>query len=163
MTDPPITPAELASLYLLRVGKPASTALPRAKYNDPSEHVNMKGSPMIPYINTRLIDWATWSKRSADGGMGYPRKSSYCDLVPIRSDGSAGPVVTDSAAMEIERIMAQIKGDRPDMWSVAEWFYLAGSMTVERIAKELGCHRDTVYSRLNALHLIVMDKLQNVD
>ena len=158
MTDPPITPAELAALYLMRVGKPASKAMPQEKYRDPSTTIRVN---MIPYINARMIEWAAWSKRGDDGGLGYPRKSSYCDLVPIRSEGS-GPVVHDASAMEIERIMSQIKGDSPDMWKVADWFYLAGSMTVERIARELGCHRDTVYTRLNALHIMVMDKL-NVD
>ena len=115
---------------------------------------------MIPYINKRMIDWATWSMRGKDAGLGYPRKSTYCSLVPIRG-GEEVPVVPDAAAWEIERIIVKLRADRPEMYQVAYWVYLAGSLTMNRVAQELGCCRDTVYTRLHSLHLHVMDALHD--
>ncbi|WP_167232583.1 hypothetical protein [Massilia rubra] len=41
--------------------------------------------------------------------MGYPSKSNYCDLVPIRGAGGAGPITEAAAALEIEAIIIAIR------------------------------------------------------
>lgn len=118
---------------------------------------------MIEYINKRMIDWATWCKRRDDGGLGYPRKSNYCNLVQTHGDRSVGPVAEAAPALEIESIVMAIRVKAPAQYEVAFWFYLAGSMTVKRIAHELKCSDVTVYNRLHALHLAVMHALQDID
>ena len=65
--------------------------------------------------------------------------------------------------MEIEGIIIAIRKRSPAQYDVAFWFYLAGSMTVKRIAQELGCSEVTVYNRLHALHLAVMDGLHDLE
>ncbi|HEX8615649.1 MAG TPA: hypothetical protein VF800_30575 [Telluria sp.] len=118
---------------------------------------------MIEYINKRLIEWSTWCKRREDGGLGYPSKSNYCSLVQIHAAGSAGPITEAAAAMEIETIIIAIRKSAPAQYDVAKWFYLAGSLTVKRIAGELRCSEVTVYNRLHALHLAVMDALHDIE
>jgi hypothetical protein len=118
---------------------------------------------MIEYINKRMIDWATWCKRRDDGGLGYPGSTSYCNLVQIHGDRGSGAVADGAAALEIEGIIVTIRKTAPPQYDVAFWFYLAGSMTVKRIAHELKCSEVTVYNRLHALHLAVMHALQGID
>lgn len=118
---------------------------------------------MIEYINKRMNDWAAWCKRRDDGGLGYPGKSNYCSLVPVHSDGRAGPITECAAALEIEGIIIAIRQTHPAQHAVAYWFYLAGNVTVKRIAQELKCSEVTVYNRLHALHLAVMNALHDID
>jgi hypothetical protein len=118
---------------------------------------------MIEYINKRMIEWSTWCKRRDDGGVGYPSKSNYCNLVQIHGAGGAGPITEAAAALEVEGIVIAIRKRSPAQYDVAFWFYLAGSMTVKRIAQELACSEVTVYNRLHALHLAVMDGLHDLE
>jgi hypothetical protein len=121
------------------------------------------GKSMIEYINKRMIEWSTWCKRRDDGGMGYPSKSNYCSLVQIHGVSGAGPITEAAAALEVEGIVIAIRKRSPAQYDVAFWFYLAGSMTVKRIAQELACSEVTVYNRLHALHLAVMDGLHDLE
>jgi hypothetical protein len=117
---------------------------------------------MIEYINKRMIDWAAWAKRRDDGGLGYPGSVSYCQLVQTHGEYSSGPIIEDAAAMEIERIVMALRSERQHLHAVAHWVYLAGNFTMDRVARELGCHRDTVYTRLHQLHVVVMDELHEI-
>lgn len=114
---------------------------------------------MIEYINKRLIDWATWVKRRDDGGLGYPGAANFARMASGPPSATSGPIIFDAAAMEIESIMIRIRADSPARYEVAKWVYLAGNFTMSRVASELGCSRDTVYTRLHALHLSVMDEM----
>lgn len=118
---------------------------------------------MIEYINKRMIDWAMWAKRRDDGGLGYPNKSNYCQLVAISATASSGPIVQDAPAMEIELIVTRFKNEKKQLYDVAYWVYLAGNLTMNRVAQELGCCRDTAYTRLHALHVAVMDAMHDND
>jgi hypothetical protein len=114
---------------------------------------------MIEYINKRMIDWALWLKRREDGGLGYPGAANFSKLVSIHSDPGAGPITEGAAEMEIEGIVCKLRDAKPALYQVAYWIYAAGDLTMGRVAKELGCSRDTVYVRLHALHLHAMDAL----
>lgn len=118
---------------------------------------------MIEYIHKRLIEWATWCKRRDDGGLGYPSSSHYCNLVVAKGDAGPGLVTETAAVVEIEGIMTKIRQSVPQQYAVADWVYLAGGMTIKRIAKELACSEVTVYNRLHALHLAVKDALEDID
>lgn len=118
---------------------------------------------MIEYINKRLIEWATWCKRRADGGMGYPSQSNYCAMVVVSGSAGPGRITETAAALEIEGIMVKIRQAAPQQFAVADWFYLASGMTAKRIAKELRCSEVTVYNRLHALHVAVKEALEDID
>ncbi len=114
---------------------------------------------MIEYINKRMIDWALWTKRRQDGGQGYAGVASYCNMASTHGSCGAGPITLDAAEMEVERIVQKLRLDRPQQYAVAHWVYLAGNLTMDRVAKELKCHRDTVYTRIHSLHLHVMNAM----
>lgn len=118
---------------------------------------------MIEYIHGRLIEWSTWCKRREDGGLGYPSKSNYCALVQIHGGAGAGPITETAAQEEIEAVIVCIRTKSPQQFEVARWWYLSGSMTVKRIASELRCSEVTVYNRLHALHVAVMDGLHDLE
>jgi hypothetical protein len=122
-----------------------------------------KEEDMIEYINKRLIDWSTWCKRRDDGGLGYPSKSNYCALVQIHCGAGAGPITETAAQEEIETIIVRIRAKAPQQFEVAQWFYLAGNLTAGRIASELRCSERTMYNRLHALHMAVMDGLHDME
>ena len=100
--------------------------------------------------------------RTNDGGIGYPGRSGYCDLVHFGHDNASGPVVTDAAAMEIEYIVCAIKQESPERFAVVQWFYLRGNHTIERTCAELHCSKQTAYNRLHALHNFIQDALFDI-
>ncbi len=117
---------------------------------------------MIQYIDRLMQDWARWSKVRRDGGLGYPSSAAGCRLMVCQ--GGIGDIVgIDEQSMEIEKIVVDLRNSRPDMYKVVDWFYLADNVTCDRIARELGCHRDTVYVRLHAVHQHVMMAMQEND
>lgn len=118
---------------------------------------------MIEYINKRMNEWAAWCKRREDGGLGYPSQSNYCSMLQIRGTALPGTVAKYVAEEEIEAVITRIRQKAPHQWDVAGWFYLRGSFTVKRIAQELKCDEATVYRRLHALHVAIMDGLNDLE
>ncbi len=116
---------------------------------------------MIPYIDNLMHQWARWVKVRRDGGLGYsPKAAGFAEYV----GGGKGDIVgLDEQSWEIEQIVTKIRLNTPEKYKVIEWYYLAGNITVDRMAKELGCARDTVYSRLHAIHADVMYQMQEND
>lgn len=115
---------------------------------------------MITYIDSLLMRWAQWTKVRRDGGLGYPSEAAGFKL--RGGSGGRGDIIgVDEQSIEIERIVTRMRQEKGDLFKVVDWFYLAGNMTKERIARELGCSRDTVYSRLHSVHLYVMDALHD--
>ena len=117
---------------------------------------------MIQYIDNLMQGWARWSKVRRDGGLGYPSSAAGCRLMVCH--GGVGDIVgIDEQSMEIEQIVSKLRHEKPEMYKVVDWFYLAGNVTCDRIARELGCHRDTVYVRLHSVHQYVMDAMHDND
>lgn len=111
---------------------------------------------MIQYIDKLMLDWAVWTKVRRDGGLGYPSTAAGFKM-GIASSGRGDIIGLDEQSIEIEQIVVSMRQTKPELHKVVDWFYLAGDMTCDRIAKELGCHRDTVYARLHMVHAYVMD------
>ena len=115
---------------------------------------------MIQYIDKLMQEWAAWTKVRRDGGLGYPSKAAGFNLMP--ASGNRGNIIgIDEQSMEIEMIVIQLRSERPELHKLVDWFYLAGNMTGDRIAKELGCHKDTMYVRLHAVHNYVMNAMSD--
>lgn len=115
---------------------------------------------MIEFINKRMNEWAAWSLRGRDGGLGYSGSVAYCRLVPTHGTGDV--IGIDEDAMEIEFIVSELKRNKPFQFEVAKWFYLSGNVTVDRIAEGLGCSKKTAYIRLHALHQQVLDRMHDL-
>ena len=120
----------------------------------------LKGADLIVYINNRLLAWAGWAKRKADGGLGFPKECSYTRLQG-RSGSGFVPNANDEC-WEIEQAVIALRTSSPLLHEVVELFYLR-TMTVDQMAKACGCGVTTFYVRLHQAHQSVMDWLHDQD
>ena len=63
-------------------------------------------------------------------------------------------LIVESDALRADVIMSTVKCTRPELWAVAREWYVTGA-PASTIASRVKCHRDTVYSRIDALHILV--------
>lgn len=103
------------------------------------------------YIKTRMQQWAEWAAMRESGAVGYPRECSYTRMqARSGSSGYHSPEI-DMEAMEIEDAVREL----PDYLrcTVREYYVKPG--TIEQKAKELRCHRDTIYTRISQAHIMI--------
>jgi DNA-directed RNA polymerase specialized sigma24 family protein len=109
---------------------------------------------MIVYISERLNQWADWvASGRRIHRLGYPSQVGFYRL--SRSAGLRGPNENEHA-WEIERLVHRLD---PIFRQTVEQFYLHPG-TVDSHALALGCCRDTLYTRIHAVHVRIMDWLQ---
>lgn len=112
---------------------------------------------MILHINDLLNTWAEWivtGRRVV--GLSYP---SQCAFTRMAHDGGErrGADFNEDAYM-VERAVQALP---LDLKNVIMTFYLR-TATAEQMAKELNCHRDTLYVRLHRAHVEIMGLLQDM-
>lgn len=103
------------------------------------------------YIKGRMQQWAEWLLQRESGGLGFPSECSYTRMQQ-RSDSSGciSPNI-DVDAMQVEDAVRQL----PDyLRQTAREFYVA-SGTIEQKAKALRCHRVTIHTRIEKVHVFV--------
>lgn len=107
------------------------------------------------WVKPMLVKWGEWRAGSGRGfgGGSYP---AY-DLVHIHGT-SGGVDMLDGEILQIDRILAGIKLAKPELYAAAYEIYAEGS-SHQTAAGRLRCHRDTVYARINALHVLVEDQV----
>ena len=115
---------------------------------------------MIDYIHRLLLNWGEWVNRKEDGGLGYPSRSNYCNLVHIRSnqDGMALPI-EDEDAYEVDGIVRLMKEKNDELWTVVDWFYRR-KKTDEQISDRFGFSSATFYRKLLRAHEFVKEQME---
>lgn len=124
------------------------------------------------YVNKRMVQWADWALKREGGALGYPKQCSYTRLAA--SGGTAGYIPDlDSDAMEVDGILANIKLADAKVYRVLHMFYGVDfekghavptmTSTAALLAKEFGCHRDTLYAWLEKGHRLLMDGFHEND
>lgn len=110
---------------------------------------------MIEHINDRLNVWALWVQRRVSAGLGYPHECAYTRLQG--RSGYRGFISPDDCeqAWEIEQAVQALP---EELRRVVHVFYLRLG-TCEAKARDLGCHRVTLYIRLDRAHVAIMDWL----
>jgi DNA-directed RNA polymerase specialized sigma24 family protein len=110
---------------------------------------------MILYINAKLNVWAHWVAGGRKVvGLGYPSQVAFTRLTP--SSNSLRSPIENEEAWEIERAVHRLDARLRD---VVDRVYLRAG-TAETHAKELCICRDTLYSRLHAAHVKIMEWMQ---
>ncbi len=112
---------------------------------------------MIEWVNEKMIIWGDWVRRRDDGGLGYSKDSSLC-LMGASGGISGSVVLAESDALRVESIMMEVKTVRPELYKVGREWYLTNAPAAT-VASRIGCHRDTVYSRLDSLHVFVANRI----
>lgn len=110
---------------------------------------------MIPYINNRLNQWARWVATGRKvRGLGYPGVVAFARTV---CPGHRDPEF-DENAWETDQAFHALP---PELRDLVELFYTRVE-TVESIARQQGCHRDTIYVRLHAAHHHILGSLNDI-
>lgn len=111
---------------------------------------------MILYINDRLNVWALWvaSGRKVVG-LGYPSQCAFTRLTPS-STSRCSPMMNEEAG-EVERAVHKL--DRQLQETIYQFYLHAGPADTH--AKALRICRDTLYSRVHAAHVKIMEHLQD--
>lgn len=111
---------------------------------------------MIVYINAQLNLWSDWL-RSGHTRLGYPGRSAFV----VAMGGGGGCVsMPDDEAMAI---CTAVNALEPTLRATVECFYRSmKSCTAQQIAAHLGCSRDTVYSRIDRAHILIMGYLNDI-
>ena len=108
---------------------------------------------MINWVENILVMWGDYSQRKDDGGAGWSNASPTCRMA-ASSRAAGSMLIVESDALRADVIMSTVKCTRPELWAVAREWYVTGA-PASTIASRVKCHRDTVYSRIAALHIIV--------
>jgi DNA-directed RNA polymerase specialized sigma24 family protein len=90
------------------------------------------------------------------GGLGYPRECSYTRLIERSGNGFHSPNFDEDAWL-VEKAIQSLPDSLKDTVQV---FYLRVG-TIEQMAKELHCHRVTIYARIDVAHSKIMDWLND--
>jgi len=126
---------------------------------------------IIQYVNSRMVLWSEWALKREDGSIGFPSECPYTRLV-ARSGGSGYKPDVDGDAMEVDKALSAIKKDLPKIYRCLHLFYgidfrsghpVPVMLTKEMIAKDLQCHRDTVYSYLERGSRLLLDAFHEND
>lgn len=126
---------------------------------------------MIGYVNSRCVLWSEWELKREASALGFPRECPYTRLV-ARAGGSGYQPDIDGDAMEVATALSKIKLHHPKIYRAIHLFYgiefknghaVAVMLTKEMIAKDLECHRDTVYSYLDRGHVMLLDTFHEND
>jgi hypothetical protein len=108
------------------------------------------------YINNRLNQWALWSAQRLSGGLGFPSECSYTRLTARSSNGFRSPNFDEDAWLIEQAVLAL-----PDYLRETVIAVYIKTGTTEQKAKDLRCHRDTIYARLDLAHSKIMDWLND--
>jgi hypothetical protein len=111
------------------------------------------------YIKIRMQQWAEWVVMRESGAVGYPRECSYTRMqARSGSSGFHSPDI-DMEAMEIEDAVRVL----PDYLRLTVREYYVKPGTIEQKAKQLCCHRDTLYARIEQSHTMISGWLTSSD
>jgi hypothetical protein len=109
---------------------------------------------MIQYIHARLGEWGRVVGRGGlIKGLGYPSGSAFTRLAPV---GRMEPGVHD-AAWEVERCVQDLDDSGRQLCIL---MYVQ-NQTWAQIESTMGCCRKTVSNRLHAVHVQIMEQIQD--
>lgn len=113
---------------------------------------------MNDWVDDQLKRWGEYAAIREKGVMGYPGVSP---TFRIEASGcGTGPVdLVDTVILRIDRLVAGMKIDRPELFIVAVCWYVFDE-PASKIASRCRCCRDTVYARLKALKAAVRKGLE---
>lgn len=107
---------------------------------------------MSDWVEEKMKRWGEFSAGREIGAIGYPRMSP---TFRVEASGGSGNVdIVDVDILRIDMLMAHFREAKPEWYFVGRHWYVFNE-PVSTIARKSSCHRDTVYSRINALKAAV--------
>ena len=111
---------------------------------------------MIVYMDILLHKWGR-VKKSGYGmavRLGYPKSAPFTRLTPSLSRTDA----TISDMWDVDQCVSHLDRAQYDLVHL----HYVQQLRMADVAARLGCHRDTCYSRLHAIHVDVMNMLNDM-
>lgn len=106
-----------------------------------------------------LKRWGMFAAAKETGALGYPGRSAFFRLEATGSSEIAASQPVDALVLMVDRIVAAFKTARPELFYAAVYWYVYAE-PAGRIASRVGCCRDTVYARVNAVKAAVAVALE---
>lgn len=100
-----------------------------------------------------MIKWGRWAAQSSGRGVNGLAAYPAYNLVHIRSNAS-GVDLVDAEVLQIDKVMHELRKKKSELWDVGYCVYVL-DMGYSEVAGKLGCHRNTITSRLNMVHIAV--------
>lgn len=114
---------------------------------------------MIEHIHIQLERWARWNRVDTGPRLGYPRQAAFAGLMKGGERQSSIQPLLDDDALEIGHAVRALE---PELAAVVDRMYVSmRSCSVDEMAKDLGCCRDTLYTRLHRAHLAIKEALED--
>lgn len=111
---------------------------------------------MSDSVEEKMKKWGVFSLMREKGVCGFPSQSPTF-RVESSGGGIGSVVLVDTDVMMIDRIMAEIKQEKPVLYYVGWDWYVRG-LLVSSIAFYHRCTPKTVYNRMNTLKDMVASK-----
>jgi DNA-directed RNA polymerase specialized sigma24 family protein len=100
----------------------------------------MQYLPETPFL---LTQWGRWARQKTGLRLGHSQPAAWA----IHRKSSPSPMIEDATALWVDQCVAQVTPERVRD-AVVMRFVLGASQS--RIGRELGCHRKTVASMVDA-------------
>lgn len=113
--------------------------------------------PLIEQIHTRLIAWGDWVIRGRNVGRnGYPSQSAFARLTPGAGPSAWSPSI-DFEAEEVDRCIRGLDAEARDLVTR----YYTRQVTTTMLAREFGCSSGTLFKRLTAAQVAILQLLES--
>lgn len=101
-------------------------------------------------IQQRMLRWALWVSRKADGASGYPSECAYTRMQQRTGGGYYSPDI-DLEAAETERAVQMLD---EELRLTVRVYYLKPTFRIVQ-AQTLHCHVRTMERRIERAHLLI--------
>jgi len=114
------------------------------------------------YVITRLNAWSLDKARREDSGLGWPSKLPGYDGMPIGSGGQVYAPSINQDNYEIDQCVCALRKTNQMLHDIIILTYTKRNMTIEQILKQLGCCKQTYYTKLGIAHLAIQNLLTDL-
>lgn len=113
------------------------------------------------YVINRLNQWAIWSIRRQDSGLGYPKQVPYTNLMPRTASTNFSPDIAEEC-FEVEKCVTELRFESDELYAVIVLHYVQVNMTLEQKLSHLGCCKKTYYNKIDKSHRLILGWLNDL-
>lgn len=106
---------------------------------------------MLPHIDAQLTAWAAWLS-TGKTRLGYPRQAAFARA--MGGGRSTPPMIDDEAGMAICTAIAALDPQQREL--LEAWYRSTTLCTATALARHFGVSRDTIYARMDRIHVLIM-------
>ena len=109
---------------------------------------------MLTHIDAQLTAWAAWLS-TGKTRLGYPRQAAFARA--MGGGHSSAPTIDDETGMAICTAIAALDPQSRELLDA--WYRSTSLCTGTALARHFGVSRDTIYARMDRIHVQLMGSL----